>query len=92
MNLYININIDNDSINDIYTNNQNNDELKVIKIQSIWRSYFFSKYLLSSLNNFLKLINVLNLIFYNNAKPIFKQFLIKLRNNQKKKRKPKSII
>ena len=53
MNLYININIDNDSINDIYTNNQNNDELKVIKIQSFWRSYFFRKYLLSSLNNFI---------------------------------------
>ena len=89
MNLYININIDNDSINDIYTNNQNNDELKVIKIQSIWRSYFFSKYLLSNLNNFLKLINVLNLIFYNNAKPIFKQFLYKLRNILKEKEKEK---
>ena len=81
-------NSDNYSLNDIYTNNQNNDELKVIKIQSVWRSFFFRKYLLSSLNNFynfVKLSNVLHPIFYNNSKPIFKQFLINLRNNLKEK-------
>ena len=94
-NLYIdnnnlNNNINNYSINDIYTNNQNNDQLKVIKIQSVWRSFFFRKYLLNSLNifyNFMKLSNVLNPIFYNNSKPIFKEFLFKLRNILKEKEK-----
>jgi len=87
-NINNNTNSDNYSINDIYTNNQNNDELKVIKIQSVWRSFFFRRYLLSSLNNFynfVKLSNVLHPIFYNNSKPIFKQFLINLRNNLKEK-------
>ena len=92
-NLYIdnnnlNNNINNYSINDIYTNNQNNDQLKVIKIQSVWRSFFFRKYLLNSLNifyNFVKLSNVLNPIFYNNSKPIFKEFLFKLKNILKEK-------
>ena len=89
-----NVNINNYSNNDIYTNNQNNDQLKVIKIQSVWRSYFFRKYLLSSLNNFynfVKLSNVLIPIFYNNSKPIFKQFLIKLRNPLKEKEYQNSL-
>ena len=89
-NINNNIGINNYSINNIYTNNQNNDQLKVIKIQSVWRSFFFRKYLLTSLNNFynfVKLSNVLNPIFYNNAKPIFKQFLYQLRNILKEKEK-----
>ena len=86
----LNNNTNNYSINDIYTNNQNNDQLKVIKIQSVWRSFFFRKYLLNSLNifyNFVKLSNALNPIFYNNSKPIFKEFLFKLRNILKGKEK-----
>jgi hypothetical protein len=42
---------------------------------------------LNNFYNFVKLSNVLNPIFYNNAKPIFKQFLYKLRNILKEKEK-----
>ena len=87
--------------NNIYTNNQNNDQLKVIKIQSVWRGHQIRKFMIMSLNNFyniLKLYNVLYKIFYNNSKPTFKDFfnlLLKvktdLKNNTKKMLKNKKI-
>ena len=87
--------------NNIYTNNQNNDQLKVIKIQSVWRGHQIRKFMIMSLNNFyniLKIYNVLYKIFYNNSKPTFKDFfnlLLKvktdLKNNTKKMLKNKKI-
>ena len=87
--------------NNIYTNNQNNDQLKVIKIQSVWRGHQIRKFMIMSLNNFyniLKIYNVLYKIFYNNSKQKFKDFfnlLLKvktnIKNNSKKIFKNKKI-
>ena len=66
------------SINKIYSNNQNNDQIKIIKIQSAWKGYILRKYLLSKLNtyyNLMELFKILNSIFLNKLKPLFKLFL-----------------
>lgn len=62
----------------IYSNNQNKDVLKVIKIQSVWRGYQIRRFIVKSLNNFynlMKMFNSLYLLCYDNFKPIFKRFL-----------------
>ena len=94
--IYFNNNSNKNSfyINDIYTNNQNNDQLKVIKIQTIWRGYIFRKFLLKSLNNFfniMKLLNLISNIIYNKTKPILKLFLNKLQKNLQNKNFYKKI-
>ena len=69
------------SVGNLCVNNQNNDQLKVLKIQSVWRGYLIRKILLKSLNNLyniMKLINSLYAIFYNNCKPFYKLFLYSL--------------
>ena len=89
-NIYINNNNRNNySINNIYTNNQNNDQLKVLKIQSVWRGYFFRRYLINSLNLFysiMKSYSILNKILYSKAKPSFKQFFFILKYKLPKRR------
>ena len=82
------------SMKNLCVNNQNKDQLKVLKIQSIWRGYLIRKILLKSLNNLyniMKLINSLYAIFYNNYKPIFKLFLYSLLKKNKDIEKLKSI-
>ena len=74
-------------IKNLCVNNQNNDQLKVVKIQSIWRGYLLRKFLLNGLNNFyniMKIFNCLYKILYNKTRPSFKLFLYylqKYRNN-----------
>ena len=70
----------------LYTNNQNNDQLKVVKIQSVWRGYYLRRFLVKKLKKFykdMKIFNSLYMIFYNNYKPSFIQFmhLLKKKNN-----------
>ena len=63
--------------NNIYSNNQNNDQLKVVKIQSLWRGYQTRKFMLRILNNYynkMKIINCLHKILYKHSKLNFKDF------------------
>jgi hypothetical protein len=63
--------------NDIFSNNQNNDQLKVVKIQSLWRGYQTRKFMLRILNKYykmMKIINCLNRILYKHSKLNFKDF------------------
>ena len=80
-------NNNNYTIKNLCVNNQNNDQLKVVKIQAIWRGYLLRKFLLNGLNNFyniMKIFNCLYKILYNKSRPSFKLFLYylqKYRNN-----------
>ena len=90
-NNYININSINRKFNNQYSrktlivNNQNNDQLKVIKIQSIWRGYLLRRFLLNNLNifyNIMKIFNCIYNIFYNHSKLSFKLLLYLLKKNK----------
>ena len=90
-NLTLNNNITNKNYNNNYTiknlcvNNQNNDQLKVVKIQSIWRGYLLRKFLLNGLNNFYNIIKIFNCLYkilYNKSRPSFKFFLYYLQKNR----------
>ena len=84
--------------NDRYRNNQNKDQLKVVKIQSMWRGYQTRGFMKSIINNYFNMmynINCLYKILYNHSKPIFKYFFnilsqrkktIDIYNNKNKKR------
>ena len=87
----LNNNITNKNYNNNYTiknlcvNNQNNDQLKVVKIQSIWRGYLLRKFLLNGLNNFYNIIKIFNCLYkilYNKSRPSFKFFLYYLQKNR----------
>ena len=69
----------------LYTNNQNNDQLNVIKIQSAWRGFRIRRFLVNRLNNFYNIMRIYNClynIFYNHSKPIFKIILNLLKNRK----------
>ena len=66
------------NMRNLYTNNQNNDQLKVIKIQSVWRGYQIRRFLVNRLNIFYNIVRIYNCLyntFYNQSKPFFKIFL-----------------
>jgi hypothetical protein len=61
----------------IYTNNQNNDQLKIVKIQAMWRGYLTRKFIIDlfiDYYNMSRIINCFHKILYNHSKSKFKEF------------------
>ena len=85
-------NVDNYNYNrnkkyNIYTNNQKNDQLKIIKIQAMWRGYLTRKFMIDlfiDYYNMTRIIYCFRRILFNHSKTKFKEFFNIISQKKKK--------
>ena len=75
------------NLNNIYKNYQNKDQIKIRKIQSVWRGLIVRRIFIKILNkyyNIMKIFSIINTIFYEKSKPIFRKFIYFLKIQKEK--------